>query len=215
MTTNETSFFRDSQPFELLFKIVLPHLARARATQRRLRIWSAACSSGQEAYSILMGLDQRVPQLNGWHIELVATDLSETVLERARAGVFNHFEVQRGLPAPYLIKYFDRKGRNYKLKSELTDRVQFKPLNLLRPFAHLGTFDVVFCRNVLIYFDDDTKKDILDRQLGVLARDGFLFLGGGEPALGITESLRRLQTPEGIVYCNAATDPAEVDLVQA
>lgn len=207
MTTNETSFFRDNKPFDVLYKAVIPKLMEARKDTRALRIWSAVCSTGQEPYSILMGLDQRVPASKSWDVDTLATDLSRQSLDRAQAGVYSQFEVQRGLPVTHLVKYFYQDGKNFRVKPELVSRVEFKKRNLKDPFTTLGEFDIIFCRNVLIYFDAETKKNVLERLSRVLAPDGFLFLGGGETVLGCTNKIHRVVTPEGTVYSNSPGDP--------
>ena len=200
MTTNETSFFRDGKPFQLLYNSVIPQLMDARKDERTLRIWSAACATGQEPYSILMGLYERLPQLKSWNVELLATDLSQQALGRAREGSYNHFEVQRGLPAAYLIKYFSRQGERFQLGSDLTSRVTFRIHNLKSSSYGLQKFDVVFCRNVLIYFDAPTKRTVLERLAQVLAPDGYLFLGAAEMALGITNRIEKVAASEANVY---------------
>jgi chemotaxis protein methyltransferase CheR len=187
MTTNESLFFRDGRPFELMKERILPDLVERRRVHRRLRIWSAACSTGQEAYSLAMLLAE-YPALAGWEVEIVGTDYSPRVVERARDGAFNHFEVQRGLPIQYLVKYFDQAESNgWRVKDVLRRRVVFREANLLEPFRQLGTFDVVFCRNVLIYFDDGGKRDVLERMATVVPEDGYLFLGASETALGVSD----------------------------
>ena len=200
MTTNETSFFRDGKPFETLFKEVLPKLMQRRQT-RRIRIWNAACSTGQEPYSILMGISERIPELLNWDLSITATDVSPTVLEKARSGIYNHFEVQRGLPALYLVKYFEQKERDYQLKQDLRRRVRFSPLNLLEPFKRIGEQDIIFVRNVLIYFDPEVKREILNRMAQCLAPDGCLFLGSTESILGLTDSLQRAKNCSTTVFC--------------
>ena len=157
MTTNETFFFRDKIPFDHLRDTILPHLIPARANRRELRIWSAASSTGQEPYSIAMCLKEWGPTLAGWRIEIVATDLSQEVLEKSKAGIYSQFEVQRGLPIQLLVKYFKQTGELWQLNADIRGMVQHRQLNLLQDFSHLGKFDVIFCRNVLIYFDQDTK----------------------------------------------------------
>lgn len=188
MTTNESLFFRDGRPFDLMRERIIPDLIERRATQRRLRIWSAACSTGQEAYSLAMLLAE-YPKLAGWDVEIVGTDYSPKVVDRAREGVYNHFEIQRGLPIQMLIKYFEQGENNsWQVKDSLRRQVSFREGNLLDSFRHLGVFDVVFCRNVLIYFDNDGKRDVLERLAGVVASDGYLFLGASETALGVSPS---------------------------
>ena len=163
MTTNETFFFRDKIPFDHLKEAVLPALVAGARGRRALRIWCAASSTGQEPYSIAMCLKEIGAALAGWRIEIVATDLSQAVLEKSKAGIFSQFEVQRGLPIQMLVKYFTQIGELWQLNADIRAMVQHRQLNLLQDFSHLGTFDVIFCRNVLIYFDQDTKAGIFER----------------------------------------------------
>jgi len=187
MTTNETSFFRDVHPFDALASHVLPSLADARKAARKLRIWSAAASSGQEAYTIAMVVRDRVPSLDGWPVQIRGTDLSEAVLAHAAEGCYAQLEVNRGLPATMLMKHFDRDGVAWRVKPELRRMVEFAQLNLINPWPAMGRFDVVFLRNVLIYFDVPTRRQILDRMKTVLAADGYLFLGSSEMMTGVHE----------------------------
>jgi len=189
MTTNETSFFRDKVPFEALRTSVLPGLIARRNARRALRVWSAACSTGQEPYSLAMMLRDRFPELKDWRVEIVATDISPTVLERARDGLFSAFEVQRGLPIQLLIKHFEQAGQNWRVKPELCAMIDFRPLNLLADIATLGFFDVILCRNVLIYFDVATKTRVLNRMADMLAPDGALILGSAETVFGVCDRL--------------------------
>ena len=191
MTTNETSWFRDNGPFEALRSVVLPALVRDRATERRLRIWSAACSSGQEAYSVAMLCSEVVPP--GWTVEIVGTDLSAVMVERATAGRFSQLEVNRGLPASHLVRWFERDGSHWQVSPQLRRMTRFRLGNLAQPFADLGRFDVVLLRNVLIYFDGETKVDILRRTRAVTRPDGYLFLGAAETALGMDVGWTREQ----------------------
>ncbi len=162
MTTNETFFFRDKIPFDYLKDFVLPALIKARAAKRVLRIWCAASSTGQEPYSIAMVLKE-TPALAGWRTEIIGTDLSQEVLEKSKAGLYSQFEVQRGLPIQMLVKYFKQNGEFWQINPDIRAMVQHKQLNLLQDFSHLGTFDVIFCRHVLIYFDQPTKTAIMTR----------------------------------------------------
>ena len=189
MTTNETFFFRDRAPFDLFRDVLLPEAMARRAAHRRLRIWCAAASTGQEPYSLAMMLHEAAPRLAGWTVDLVATDLSTEVLEKARAGLYSHFEVQRGLPVQMLVKHFTQAGDQWRLGASIAGMVDFRPLNLLQPFEHLGTFDIVYCRNVLIYFDAPTKADVLRRITKVLAPDGAVLLGAAETVIGLTDAL--------------------------
>lgn len=186
MTTNETSFFRDMKPFQIFQDNLLPVLSEKRKSKKTIRIWCAACSSGQEPYSLAMILKDREAQYKGWKFEIVATDIADTILEQARKASYSQFEVQRGLPIQNLMKYFTQIGDNWQLKDEIRSMVKFMNINLLESITRLGQFDIVFCRNVLIYFDEKTKSDILERIALQMEPDGFLFLGGAETVLGIT-----------------------------
>lgn len=193
MTTGETFFFRDTVPFDLLRATILPELAgRCRRAGRALRIWSAAASTGQEAYSIAMLLAEMGVQLSGVRIDVVATDFASHALNRARRGLFTQIEIQRGLPERYLRQFFIKTPDGYRLADDIRRRVAFRELNLLESFRSLGQFDVILCRNVLIYFDSPTKKDVLDRLSSALTPGGYLFLGATETAFGLTERLVRI-----------------------
>ncbi len=198
MTTNESFFFRDSRPFEQFQKVILPQMLEARASKKRLRIWSAAASNGQEPYSIAMILKEEAAKLAGWRVEIVGTDISAEVLARARAGRFSQFEVQRGLPIQYLMKYFKKDGDQGVINPELRSMVEYRQWNLLKPLTGLGSFDVVFCRNVLIYFEQKVKADVLSRIGGVMAPDGFLYLGGAETVLGVSDAFRPVPGQRGV-----------------
>ncbi len=198
LMTNESFFFRDTKPFDQFREVVLPRLLTTRATSKRVRIWSAACSTGQEAYSLAMILKEQGAKLAGWTFEIVGTDISHEVLAKAQAGVYTQFEVQRGLPIQFLVKYFKQDGDKWQLAQEIRNMVQFREFNLLGELTGLGTFDVVFCRNVLIYFDQKTKGAILERIAKGLAPDGFLYLGGAETVLGVTEKFEPLSGHRGI-----------------
>ena len=192
MTTNETSFFRDVAPFQALRTSVLPSVIEARKVQRSLRIWCAASSSGQEPYSIAMIIADAFPQVRDWDLQIIATDLSPAMVERGRAGVYKALEVNRGLPAPMLVKYFTKVGVDYALKPEIRSMVNFSELNLIGSWPAFPTFDIVFLRNVLIYFDVDTKRMIFGRVKRLLAPDGFLFLGAAETTMNIDDGFERL-----------------------
>jgi chemotaxis protein methyltransferase CheR len=212
MTTNETFFFRDKIPFDHLRDTILPTLLQSRASRKTLRIWSAAGSTGQEPYSIAMVLKERAAALSGWRIEIVATDLSQEVLEKSRAGIYSQFEVQRGLPIQLLVKYFTQIGELWQINSELRGMVQHKQLNLLQDFSHLGKFDVIFCRNVLIYFDQDTKIGIFERMAKVIEPDGMLMLGAAESVVGITDAFRPCPDKRGLYLPNPARGGARAPL---
>jgi chemotaxis protein methyltransferase CheR len=190
MTTNESLFFRDKVPFEHFRNVVMPALLAARERHRRIRIWCAAASTGQEPYSLAMCLKEMASQLAGWRIDIVATDLSLEVLEKAGAGIYSQFEVQRGLPIQMLVKYFTQVGEMWQIAPEIRAMVQYRPFNLLHDFGQLGRFDVVFCRNVLIYFDQPTKIEVLDRMARIVEPDGYLMLGAAETVIGLTGSFK-------------------------
>jgi chemotaxis protein methyltransferase CheR len=204
MTTNETFFFRDKIPFDHLKQSVLPALLRARAARRSLRIWCAASSTGQEPYSIAMCLKEAGAALSGWRTEIVATDLSQAVLEKSKAGIFSQFEVQRGLPIHLLVKYFTQTGELWQINADIRSMVQHRQLNLLQDFSHLGTFDVIFCRNVMIYFDQETKANIFERIARMLEPDGVLALGAAETVVGITNVFRLCPDRRGLYRPAAA-----------
>lgn len=186
LTTNETLWFRDGRPFEMLRTIVLPDLVARNASSRAMSFWSAACSTGQEIYSIAMLLRDEEPRLKGWNLSLTASDISEPALARARTGRYSQFEVQRGLPTQKLTRDFDKAGDEWKVKSEISRSVRFLRVNLLEIPADIGPFDVVFCRNVLIYFEIDIKSRVLDAIASRTRSGGYLFLGGAETATGLT-----------------------------
>jgi len=180
MMTSETFFFRDRQPFEMFRTVVLPRLIETKGDKRRIRIWSAACATGQEPYSLAMILDEEARRLAGWQIEIVATDLSASALQTANAGLYNQFEVQRGLPISLLLRYFQRDNDKWRIAEHIRSRVRFQQLNLLHSFDRLGTFDVVFCRNVLMYFGPETRKSVVARMAQTLEPGGMLTLGATE-----------------------------------
>jgi chemotaxis protein methyltransferase CheR len=204
MTTNESFFFRDKIPFEHFRDYMLPSLLKARAARRSLRIWCAAASTGQEPYSLAMILKEMAVQLAGWRFEIIATDLSNEVLEKARAGLYSQFEVQRGLPIQFLMKYFTQAGETWQIAPEIRAMVQYRPLNLLADFTHLGSFDIVFCRNVLIYFDQPTKIGVLERLARMTEQDGYLVLGAAETVVGLTEVFKPLIDRRGLYVPNPA-----------
>ena len=197
LTTNESSFFRDGKPFDHV-KRILPALHVARPAGTRLRIWSAACSTGQEAYSLALLLADQLPALAGRTVEILGTDLSREVVERAREGVFSQFEVQRGLPVQMLVKHFIQEGGKWRIKPALRAMCRFEERNLLGEHRGLGVFDLIFCRNVLIYFDTPTKAKVLAALAAQLALDGALYLGGAETVLGLTDRLVPLPGERGV-----------------
>jgi chemotaxis protein methyltransferase CheR len=200
MTTNETTFFRDIHPFEALKTTVVPELIAARAARRTLNIWSAACSSGQEPYTIAMLLMENFPVLRDWNVQIVATDLSQQMVDRARQGLFTQLEVNRGLPAQLLVKYFQRAGLSWQIKPEVSRWLKFQKANLIDPWPALPTMDIVFMRNVLIYFTPDTKRTLLGKLKKQLAPDGTLFLGGAETTLGIDDGWKRVNHGKTSTY---------------
>ncbi|MFY8113424.1 MAG: CheR family methyltransferase [Rhabdaerophilum sp.] len=187
LTTNETFFFRDKAPFDHFRNVIIPELVARRPAGKPLRIWCAACSSGQEPFSLVMVLDELKAQLGGRQVEIHASDISEAILSKAKSGIFNQFEVQRGLPTKMLLQYFQKVGDNWQISPEVVKRVNFFKFNLLEEPKALGTFDVIFCRNVLIYFDRPTRAKIFDKLADRLAPDGFLLLGGAESTFGVTD----------------------------
>lgn len=188
MTINETSFFRARRSFDALVKVMIPSLIQARAGVRRLRLWCAACSTGQEAYSIAFSLADHFPQLESWHIDVIATDVSERALEQARQGFYNHFEVQRGLPIQSLLKHFTKHGDRWQVSEKLRRRIEFRNHNLLDSFLPLSPpLDIIFLRNALIYFDNSSKAGLFARLRQAIARDGYLVLGEAESVLGLTD----------------------------
>ena len=213
MTTNESFFYRDKIPFDHFRDTIMPGLLAARARERRLRIWCAAASTGQEPYSLAMCLKEMKDKLVGWRVEILGTDLSTEVLEKAKAGVYSQFEVQRGLPIQMLVKHFSQVGDTWQISPEIRAMVQYRPLNLLSDFAHLGSFDVVFCRNVLIYFDQETKIGVLNRIARLLDPDGFLVLGAAETVVGLTESLKPLADRRGLYVPNVVVPKPALRIV--
>jgi chemotaxis protein methyltransferase CheR len=204
MTTNETFFFRDKVPFEHFRETIMPELLRSRAARKSIRIWCAAGSTGQEPYSLAMCLKEMAAALAGWRVEILATDLSQEVLEKSKSGIYSQFEVQRGLPIQMLVKYFKQIGELWQVNADLRAMVQHRQLNLLHDFANLGSFDVIFCRNVLIYFDQDTKSNIFGRLARSSEPDGFLVLGAAETVVGLTDVFKPVADRRGLCRPNDA-----------
>jgi len=205
MTTNETFFFRDKLPFELFRDVVMPALIEARAREKRIRIWCTAAATGQEPYSLAMALKGMGAALAGYKVSILATDICSAVLEKAQAGIYSQFEVQRGLPIQLLLKYFTNAGEQWQIAPEIRGMVQFRPLNLLNDFSPLGGFDIVFCRNVLIYFDQPTKAEALTRIARQMPSDGFLVLGAAETVVGLTDAFKPVTEKRGLYAPTAAT----------
>jgi chemotaxis protein methyltransferase CheR len=211
MTTNETFFFRDKVPFDHFREMIMPEILKTRAGRKSVRIWCAAGSTGQEPYSLAMCLKEMSAALAGWRIDIIATDLSQEVLEKSKAGIYSQFEVQRGLPIQMLVKYFKQTGEFWQINPDIRAMVQHRQLNLLHDFSQLGTFDVVFCRNVLIYFDQDIKINIFNRLHRASEPDGFLVLGAAETVVGLTETFKPYPERRGLYRPNdprAAKTPA-------
>jgi len=210
MTTNETFFFRDSKPFEQFRRITLPNLIAARAAKKHLRIWCAAASTGQEPYSLAMILAEERARLAGWRVEIVATDISQEMITRAKDALYSQFEVQRGLPVQYLMRYFTQTGERWRVKDEIRAAVHYRPFNLLEDPTALGSFDVVFCRNVLIYFELATKQRVLERVAGRMPSDGQLFLGASETVVGVSARFEPVPSETGLYRPAAPQRPATV-----
>jgi chemotaxis protein methyltransferase CheR len=198
MTTNETFFFRDKVPFDHFRDSIMPELMKARANRKSIRIWCAAGSTGQEPYSLAMSLKEMGATLAGWRVEIIATDLSQEVLEKSKAGIYSQFEVQRGLPIQLLVKHFKQTGELWQISPEIRAMVQHRQLNLLHDFSQLGVFDIIFCRNVLIYFDQDTKINIFGRLAKTMEPDGFLVLGAAETVVGLTDVFKPFPDKRGL-----------------
>jgi chemotaxis protein methyltransferase CheR len=199
LTTNETSWFRDSHPFQAFLNVLLPDAA-TRAQNGLLNIWSAACSSGQEAYSLAMLLLDWLPMQDGLRVKILGTDISQTMVERARAGRYSQLEVNRGLPAPYLVKYFDQIGRDWQLRPEVRALTRFELGNLAQTQSRVPAADIVFLRNVLIYFDLSTKREVLRNVRKVLRPGGYLVLGGAESALSLDAAFQRVEIDRAVVF---------------
>ena len=210
MTTNESFFFRDDKPFQHFRSHALPHLLAARPSGSTLRIWSAAASSGQEAYSLAMIIAELGPALNGRRIEIIGTDIAREQLTRAREGLYTQFEVQRGLPVQMLMRHFKKDNGHWRLSEAIRGMVQFREFNLLADPRSLGRFDIVFCRNVLIYFDQLTKKRVLESIAEQMVVDGLLYLGGAETVRGITTRFAPLPMERGVYGLASAAERVAV-----
>jgi len=202
MTTNESFFFRDKVPFDHFRNVIMPGLLKARVGSKRIRIWCAACAAGQEPYSLAMSLREMSAQLAGWQVDILATDLSGDILDKAKVGIYSQFEAQRGLPIQMLVKYFRQVGDRWQIASDIREMVRFRPINLLHDFTSLGPFDVVFCRNVLIYFDAPTKSATLARLGRAVASDGYLLLGAAETVVGLTDQFKPVPDRRGLYAPN-------------
>ena len=200
MINSETSFFRDVYPFEMLKKSVIPNLLTRRASERQLNIWCAAAASGQEPYSILMVLYDQFPTLYRWDLNLLATDISKKMLARCIEGIYSQTEINRGLPAAFAVKYFEKKGIEWRVKDALRRPIKFRQMNLVKPWPPLPRMDLIFLRNVLIYLSVETRRALLGKIRRVLSPDGYLFLGSAETTLNIDDGFERLQLDRGVCY---------------
>lgn len=201
MTVQESYFFRNKVPFHYFIDVMLPKLMAKRESQRRIRVWCAAAATGQEPYSLAMELAELNSRLVGWTVEILATDLVEDALSRARKGLYSQFEVQRGVPISLLVKYFNKVGNAWEISPDIRGRVEFRAHNLLEDCQTLGEFDVIFCRNVLIYFDDPTKRAVLVRLASQLAPDGYLVLGAAETTTGFSDEFMAVPERHHGVFC--------------
>ncbi len=204
MTTNESFFFRDMYPFDLFRDKVLPLLLKNREGRKSFRIWCSAASSGQEPYSLAIILREQSGRLAGWKPEIIGSDISREMLDKAKAGQYSQFEVQRGLPIQLLLKYFEKQENQWRIKDHVREMVEYMELNLLNSLKSVGACDVVFCRNVLLYFDQETKTRVLEAISELMPEDGVLFLGGAETTLGITDRFKPVPGSRG-VYCLASS----------
>ncbi|OWY67861.1 chemotaxis protein CheR [cyanobacterium TDX16] len=202
LSVTETSFFRDRYPFEVLKNFTLPELISRRAKERSLKIWCGACSSGQEPYSLAILIREHFPLLTTWDLQIIASDFSSQILARARQGCYRQWEIQRGLPAELREKYFQfqQQQQNWQIKDQIRQMVEFRQINLIHPWLSMPAMDVIFLRNVLIYFDTDTKKSTLKKVRKQLRPDGYLFLGGGETTIYLDDSFERIQQEGGVCY---------------
>ena len=203
MTTNETFFFRDKTPFDQFKADVLPAMNKSR--NGPVKIWNAACSTGQEPYSLVMMMEEARMQFPRINLDIIATDISQRCLDKAQSGLYTQFEIQRGLPIQMMVKNFEKVDEMWRISSKIRSSVRFKQLNLVDDLRIMGRQDVIFCRNVLIYFDVETKKRILDQMAALLAEDGFLFLGAAETVLGITDSFKPMPGSRGLYIKQAST----------
>jgi chemotaxis protein methyltransferase CheR len=205
MTTNETFFFRDKTPFDIFEQSILPDLI-AKKRGGTIRVWCAAASTGQEPYSLAMVADAMGARMGGCKLEILGTDISERCLEKAKAGTYTQFEVQRGLPVQMLLKHFKKDGDTWRIDDRLKANIRFRPMNLLDDFRGLGRFDVIFCRNVLIYFDQKTKKQVLERMSSQVEGAGYLLMGAAETVLGVTDTFKPVAGLRGLYV----QDPAKI-----
>jgi chemotaxis protein methyltransferase CheR len=199
MTTTETLFFRDGKPYDALRNTILPELQRMRAADRKLQIWSCACSSGQEPYSLAMLIREHFPALTSWNVQIVATDISTEMLARSRAGRYSQLEINRGLPVAYLMKYFEKAGLEWQVRPDLRKMIEFRELNLAAPWSAMPAVDLLLLRNVLIYFDVDMKRQILAKVRKLLRPNGFLLLGTAETTMNLDDGFELIRS-DGTSY---------------
>lgn len=192
LTTHETSFFRDNEPFEILKNTILPKLIEAQRTTRELTIWCGAASSGQEPYSLCILIRENFPELLNWKLKILASDLSNAILAKAKDGIYSQIEVNRGLPVKHLVKYFEKKGADWIVKPELRQMVEYFEQNLLHPFVRVPMVDLILLRNVLIYFDIDAKRQILSKMRALMRPSAYLMLGAAETTINIDDSFERI-----------------------
>ncbi|WP_182871005.1 CheR family methyltransferase [Rhodopirellula sp. JC639] len=204
VAVHETSFFRDASVFATIADRVLPQIIAKNSDRKQLRIWCAACSCGQEAYSMAMLIRDHFADLDDWDIRITASDLSQTMIRRAERGTYSALETTRGLPPQKRIRHFDRRGTAWRAKPELRERIQFHRINLLRPWPYLGPFDLVLLRNVLLYFNSPTKQNILKRLRGAMRPDGYLFIGAAETLIGLCVPYQRKEIDDTVHYRPAA-----------
>ncbi len=209
LLNNETYFYRDRIPFDLLLKGALPRLQQAREKEKRLSIWCAGCSTGQEVYSLAMSFAEAKLRWHGWTIDILGTDVSRTAIERARQGVYSQFEVQRGLPVMQMMRWFDeQEGQQWAISADLRGAVRFQVHSLLEPPPRPGRFDIVLCRNVLLYFSRETTKAVFQRLVEGSAPDACLMLGAGETVIGHTEAFVSDPDNRGLYIKRGAAEPA-------
>ena len=213
LLNNETYFFRDKLPFDLLFGGPLKRLERARSSERRLSVWCAGCSTGQEAYSLAMSFAEEKARWQGWKIDIVGTDLSRSAIDRARAGSYSQFEVQRGLPVVQMIRWFEEDKGAWLVSRQLKDMVRFEVRNMNEPPPHPGKFDIILCRNILLYFTPEMRRQAFNRLAEAVAQDGTLMLGAGETVLGQTD--RFMSDPEHRGLYIPSTGERQVSLARA
>ncbi len=207
ITTNETYFFRDVKPFTVLRDKVLPQLIERRRTERQLRFFFGGCSSGQEPYSVAMMLRQSFPDLATWDLKLIAVDISGEMIRRAQEGCYTQFEINRGLPAPLLVKYFERQGLHWRLQQTIRDMVEFQEMSLVNIFSQLADIDVLFLRNILIYFDEKTRRHLLTRVEHVLRPDGYLIMGAAEAPIFYSTAFETLPGDSSNIFCPKSSPP--------